>query len=276
MTKPAKAREKSTKNSKKKRNFLAKTSKTTNFVFITLLLLAAGAWGWRMHTRASTEYSVRFVLFCPTDSCKGSRSKVDHYGRQARAWYRQQLGGRTFRIYPENKNHFADVVHGGHNSAWYGSDMGSIIGKIMDEGKLTETNVMVVAQLGWSGQNHCGVGEPDPNSGGGLGLVAPGSGRCSGYMNSAFAHELGHTWCLASGGSVIGPPCGHRSDSSLMQGTDSHPAACNGNTLGHCSLNSNDRAHLLNMANSSSWFPTKQARSSVYFQPSDTDLDFSD
>ena len=239
--------------SSKKPGLLERSGRLTRIGILVVIIVFCAA-GLNL-VKSAPNPSVRFVLFCSTDECSGSKAKVNTLAHQVRGWYKKQLGGgKTFRMLKTKK------VVGDHSASWYrsgpnGYDIQNIWEKIQDEGKLEETNVKVVAVLGFSA-DRCGIGGPPY-----LGVVAPLSGRCNGYMNSAYAHELAHTWDLARTGD------GHRTDGSLMH----QPAACNANTLGRCKLNSTDRSFLLN--NRKDWFPSSQASTSSFefFQPADDD-----
>jgi hypothetical protein len=179
---------------------------------------------------AASSPSVRFVLFCATDKCNGSISKIDYRARQVRNWYERKLDtGGTFRLLKTKK------FIGAHSAAYYDNGTGDAANNtwnnLWNEPGLQEDNVKTVAILGFHSMNHCGIGA------GWLGVVDPYQG-CTGNQNAVYAHELGHTLGLD-----------HTSDGTLMTA----PYACNGATLAHCKLNSSQRTYLIN--NKAKWFP---------------------
>jgi hypothetical protein len=80
------------------------------FVLIFALLGVAGL----LYSRAATQPSVRFVLFCATDKCSGSVDAIDRRVNYSQGWFQKQLGNsHTFRKLPTKK------ITGIKSAYWY-------------------------------------------------------------------------------------------------------------------------------------------------------------
>lgn len=230
-----------------KKGFLGMArSKVRRAIFIATFALVGVAGLY--FSQAATQPSVRYVIFCATDSCNYGLTTATVQDRAigVRNWYKSKLGDdRTFRLLQTKR------VTGSHTASWYRNgasvgDAGSMIDKLARESVLKEKNVKVVAILGFKGMNRCGVGYiPGP-----LAVVDPTNTDCATYQNSVYGHELGHLFGL-----------NHTTDGTLMN----QPAACSAKTLAYCSLNSNQRSSLLN--NYSSWFPKPATASTSTSDP---------
>lgn len=207
---------------------------------IFVLFFANIGVAYLLFSQAGT-YNVRFVYFCASNACSGSysASTLNTSAGQIQTWYGQKLG-KTFTRLTTVK-----VVGSQPASYYYGGGSYNSVNtynnvyKDLSAKGYINSNTKVVVQLGFRSMANCGIASYD----GPLALADPQKG-CSSIQASVLAHELGHSFRLATTSSM------HRTDGTLMH----EPLACNGAVISSCTLNSSDRSWLL--GSRAYWFPT--------------------
>ncbi len=199
-------------------------------LFFVLLFANIGMY-YLFVSNAATS-SVRFVLFCSTDSCNSNTSVLDGLSNEVQSWYTSKVG-KSFNKLP------TITVTGSQPAGFYsnntGGDTVTTYNRVRDDLSskgYIDADTKTVVMLGFKSLSNCGVGS------GSLAITDPTHG-CSNIKASVLAHELGHTLLSSTNAD-------HTSDGSLMHA----PLACNGAQLSSCALNASHSSSI----NSSPWF----------------------
>lgn len=162
---------------------------------LILGIVTLAAWYFIAKTFAASSAPVRFVAFCPKDSCGISTSKASSYGKEAQAFYKKQTG-KTFTLEAttikstksasyfwtcQSSDGCGGRKKGSLSMVWYNLSKDP---KINVSGKKT----IVFISFDSGSLNACGAG------GGTVGVVATFS-QCDRARTAT--HELGHTFGLS-------------------------------------------------------------------------------